>query len=77
MSIEQLLAEQVRLASAWDAVQVEIRTAERRYRRGRDPRVLAGWDRSLAAQEQIMELQRVNTRALRAAVEDGCGVPTR
>lgn len=68
MSIEGLLAEQVQLAAAWDAVQAEVRTAERRYRRSRSVDVLRGWDVSLAAQEQIMERMRVNSRALRAAV---------
>lgn len=69
MSIEQLLAEGTRLSAAWEAAQAEIRTAQRRYKRTRDPSILRGWDVSLAAQDHIMEAQRANTRALRAAVQ--------
>lgn len=69
MSISELLAEQTRLSAAWDAAQAEVLTAARRYRRSRDAEMLAAWDVSLAAQEQLTEQIRDNSRALRLAVD--------
>jgi hypothetical protein len=68
VTIAELLAEAVRLNAAWQAAQDEIQTAERRYRRTKDREALRAWDVSLAAQERIADLQRLNTRALREAV---------
>lgn len=69
-TIDKLLAEQVRLGVAWNAAHGEVLAAQRRYRRSRNPVTLASWDASLAAQEQLVEQLRANSRALREAVTE-------
>ena len=68
-TVGELLAEADRLSDAWAAVCWATLDAEARYRASRDRADLHAWDVALAAADAIADQQRLNSAALRAAVE--------
>ena len=68
-TVAALLAEGVRLSDEWQAAHRATLAAEARYRATRARADLHAWDVALAAMDANADLRRLNTAALREAVE--------